>query len=179
MRIITIILEISDRIRDIATRYRYLCYFSLLCIVLHAGGVRFCYSTHNLHTTGAYLYTFCHANIFHLAINLYALWRFRPRPYTFLVSLAVATVIPLFSALDTPTCGASAMIVAAYSRNYVAWHRSWTRILLLNACLLAFHYVIIGTEMMYFNGIAHVMAFSIGYIYWTIHYKIISLWKEN
>lgn len=175
MRTLSYILRLQEQIR----KYDYLLGFMLICCVFYMTGLKFCYHTHNLNVINACFYTFCHANIFHLAANLYALWCFRPRPYTFIIALAIAMITPLFSALDTPTLGASAMIMAAYSRKYVAWHKSWIGIILFNASLLLINYIFIGTETMCFNVIAHIMSFSIGYIYWTIHYKIISIWKEN
>lgn len=141
--------------------------------------MHFCYSSSILTASGACLYTFCHANIFHLILNLWALSAFRPRKLTLLVGLAIATIVPIFSAIATPTCGASAAILAMYARRYVAWRKPWVRIFILNIILLLITFLY--DDMAVFNAMAHLMSFSIGYVFWTIYYKLktINTWNKN
>lgn len=164
-------------IYDIIVRYWYLATFSFICLIVCIADINLSYSIDNLGSADIYLYIFSHANIFHMGINLYALWRFKPRLLTFIVGLIVAMVVPYVSALSIPTCGASAMIVAMMARHYVAWKKTYTRIIIYNAILLAI--MLIPGISVIFNVLAHIMAFCIGFIFWTTYYKIKILWKKE
>lgn len=104
-----------------------------------------------------FLYLFSHANIFHLLLNLIALFRFRPRLKTCLIAYVVSVVavfIP-FAHLPLPTCGLSGFLMACYARRYYSWKLSVKWILLSNL-LLAFIPV--------YNWRVHLICFTLAYL---------------
>jgi len=110
------------------------------------------------------LYHFSHANIFHLAANLIALWQLRPRWSTTFVAFAVATLVSMIPAasLDLPTCGLSAFLFAAYSRRYVAWHNSFVKLLMFQLVL---------SFIPCLNWRVHLLSFLIAYVFWYVFYN--------
>jgi len=102
-------------------------------------------------------YIFTHSNIFHLAANLIALYRFRPRIKTcaiaFLVSFAV-TFIP-FVHLSVPTCGLSGFLMACFARHYHAWKKPIWPLVLANLVFIPVPYV---------NWRIHTICFIISYL---------------
>ncbi len=120
------------------------------------------------------LYIFSHANIFHLTLNLIALFQFRPRFKTCIIgyiSSVLAAFIP-FSHLAVPTCGLSGFLMACYARRYYSYklNPKW---LILSNVVLAF--------VPYVNWRIHLISFFIAYIiYGTIHrYTIYRRSKTN
>lgn len=110
------------------------------------------------------LYLFSHSNIFHLAVNLIALFRFRPRPKTCLIAYAVsvAVVFMPFAHASLPTCGLSGFLMACYARRYYSWKINVKWILLSNL-LLAFIPV--------FNWRVHLLCFALAYlVYGSLSY---------
>ena len=109
------------------------------------------------------LYIFSHANIFHLLLNLIALFQFRPRFKTcFIAYIAsvLAAFIP-FAHLSAPTCGLSGFLMACYARRYYSYKLS-PKWLILSNVVLAF--------VPYVNWRIHLISFFIAYIiYGTIH----------
>ena len=110
------------------------------------------------------LYHFSHANIFHLVLNLWALFQFRPRWKTCLVaymSASVAALLP-FVSLSIPTCGLSGLLMAAYARKYAESKLPiWKPI----AANMAF--VFIPT----FNWKIHLVSFLLSYLVWRLKRK--------
>ena len=120
----------------------------------------------------ALLYSFSHVNIFHLGINLIALIRFRPRLSTATVALIIAICIAVLrvSPDHSPTCGISVLLYAAISRYYVAWQKPILRPLLSTIFLCGINFLMHATI---YNWLAHLLAFSLGYIVWLIYYRYI------
>ena len=111
---------------------------------------------HNPETCQRIFYIFSHANIFHLAVNLTALLRFRPRAKTCIVALAVSyavTFIP-FAHLQVPTCGLSGFLMACFARHYRAWRKPVWPPLLANLALAPVPYV---------NWRIHILCFTVSY----------------
>lgn len=148
---------------------------TILCVVCYGKDYSFVYT--EISTIDSLLYSFCHANIFHLSINLIALWQFRPRWFTVSVAYYITfAIVPFVSVLNVPTCGLSVLLFACYARYYVSWKKSVIRIIIMNSMLLALNMLFSTT---YFNVIAHAVAFFVGYIFWTIYYKAKLIWKEE
>lgn len=111
------------------------------------------------------LYIFTHANVFHLAANLIALLRFRPRWNTCLIAWLVSflvTYIPVIH-LAMPTCGMSGFLMACFARHYVAWHRPIMQPLLANIIFILVPCV---------NWRIHIICFLLSYIIYDIIYTI-------
>lgn len=110
------------------------------------------------------LYLFSHANIFHLIVNLIALFQFRPRVKTCVVGYVVSVAVMFlpFAYTSLPTCGLSGFLMACYARRYCAWKLS-VKWLLLSNLMLAFIPV--------FNWKVHLLCFVIAYlIYGSLSY---------
>jgi len=132
-------------------------------------------------------YHFFHANIYHLLLNLLALWLYRPRTATLITAYLTATlaayidslITPAISTLYTgnsgfppftpnpplpqfPTIGLSALIFAAFARNYVAWHRHTYPILIA---------IIITAPIPNLNWHLHLISFITSHIIWKAIYK--------
>ena len=80
---------------------------------------------------------YSHANVPHLAINLAAIWIYRPYPKTFLTAFICAYIAMLIpSPCNTPSCGLSGLIFACYSRaatrnSNLHWTTIWTNVALM------------------------------------------------
>ena len=110
------------------------------------------------------LYHFDHANVFHLALNLWGLYQFKPRWKTCAVAYAVssfAALIP-FCAVSLPTCGLSGFLMAAYARGYVDRKQPIWKPLAVNMAFVLFPM---------FNWKIHVVSFLIAYILWWLKRK--------
>lgn len=136
---------------------------AITCILFHL------FSIHvhcTVHSTLHYklLHLFSHANIFHLLLNLTALFQFRPRLKTCLIGYLVSVSVMFlpFAYTDLPTCGLSGFLMACYARRYYSWKISVKWILLSNL-LLAFIPV--------FNWRVHLLCFFLSYlIYGSLSY---------
>lgn len=111
-----------------------------------------------------FLYHFFHANIFHLAANLYALWLYRPRLSTIGIAYAVATICAGIDAFlsSAPTCGLSAFLFAAFARYYVAWHKSVLTIIIA---------ILVTAIIPNMNWHIHILSFAVAYIVWFLIYR--------
>lgn len=133
---------------------------ALLCLCFQASGARFAYTA----GSGVWehlFYGFCHANVFHLALNLMALFQFKPRVKTCVigyVASVVASFVP-FASLDVPTLGLSGFVMACYARRYYAFRLKPWRIILANV-VLAF--------VPFYNWRIHLLSFFIAYIIYGI-----------
>ena len=106
-----------------------------------------------------FLYHFDHANIFHLALNLWALYQFKPRWKTCAVAYAVSSVASLvpWVAVDMPTCGLSGLLMAAYARRYAEFQMSVWKPLAVNMVFALFPM---------FNWKIHLVSFLISHLVW-------------
>ena len=113
---------------------------------------------------GSLYFHFFHANIFHLAVNMIALWQFAPRPLTCVIAFVSATLASLlpFAGVSEPTYGLSAFLFAAYARKYVSWHLS-PKWLILSNLFLAF--------IPHMNWRIHILSFVISYAFWHVYYR--------
>lgn len=156
-------------------RYTPTVFLTLLCLGLHCN--HYAFSCSRLSAEDIMLYSFSHANIFHLLINLYALWKFRPRWLTVAVSYFITiAIVPYVCQLTIPTCGLSVLLFACYARYYVSWKKSVVRVIVSNTILLGMNMLFANT---FFNVMAHAVAFFIAYIIWSIYYKTKQLWKKE
>lgn len=108
------------------------------------------------------LYHFSHANVFHLVLNLVALFQFRPRWGTCIIAFvcaSVASMVPFTASTAEGTCGLSGFLFAAYARRYATW-REKPYILLLS--------VFAAGLLPHVNWRIHIVSFSLSYIYYEI-----------
>ena len=135
---------------------------ALACILCYCLPIRIGYNS-DLSYMGCLLYSFFHANIFHLAVNLVALWRFIPRIHTACVAYvcAVVTAALPFTAISEDTYGLSAFLFAAYARRYVAWKQSVGLLIGIQLALALLPHI---------NWKAHLCAFLMSYSYWRVFY---------
>lgn len=110
---------------------------------------------------------FCHANIFHLAVNLMVLWNIRGR-ISYGLSMLVAVVssfLPMF--VFGPTMGLSGFLFAAFG---IMWGRSR---LVWKAYVKAGPLILITMLIPNVNGIFHLYAFSIGILvgFWRFSFR--------
>lgn len=104
------------------------------------------------------LYSFCHANIFHLTINLVVLWGIKnkiPIVKPLIVSVA-ASLLPMY--ISTSTMGLSGFLFAAFG---IMWGKTgrWTE-----AFKRVMPFVLLTMVIPNTNGLLHFYAFSIGFI---------------
>ena len=105
------------------------------------------------------LYHFSHANIYHLALNLWALYSFKPRWATCGVGFIASTLaafIP-FASMSVPTCGLSGFLMAAYARKYAEYKLPLWKPIVANLVFVFFPM---------FNWKIHILSFLIGYAIW-------------
>lgn len=134
---------------------------ALVCVCFHVSGIRFAYADGS-DLWGHLLYGFCHANVFHLSLNLMALFQFKPRVRTCVIGYAasvMASFVP-FASLQVPTLGLSGFIMACYARRYHAFRlRPW-RIILVNILLAL---------VPFYNWRIHLLSFFIAYIIYMVY----------
>lgn len=108
---------------------------------------------------GYLLYHFSHANVYHLILNLWALFAFKPRWMTCAVGFIASTLaafIP-FAAMSVPTCGLSGFLMAAYARKYAEFNKPLWKPIVVNIAFVFFPM---------FNWKIHLLSFFIGYAIW-------------
>lgn len=113
---------------------------------------------------GYVLYHFSHANVFHLALNLWGLFAFRPRWATCavgFVSASIASLLP-FCSVSLPTCGLSGFLMAAYARKYAEYRLPMWKPILVN---MVFFFLPM------FNWKIHIVSFLISYAIWRLMRK--------
>lgn len=110
-------------------------------------------------------YHFFHANIFHLAVNLIALWQFKPRWTTTIVAFVIASLVYLlpFAQLSVPTCGISGFLMSAFARKYQAWSINPTRLIVANLIMAFIPFV---------NWRIHILSFIIAYGFYYVHSRL-------
>ena len=143
------------------------------------------------HPASLFLFQFSHANILHLVINLYALWKFTPRLSTSVVAVMVSTVSALlytlicdvvcvdgniYGALFPPACGLSAFLCACFARRYVAHNLPTSRFVVWNLMLLPLGWCLYLIPFLHLNIISlfawhiHLIAFYLSYFVWQVIY---------
>lgn len=113
---------------------------------------------------GCMVYHLDHANVFHLALNLWGLYQFRPRWGTCAVayvSSSLAALLPWCS-MGVPTCGLSGFLMAAYARSYAERRLPIWKPLVANMVFVLFPM---------FNWKIHMVSFLIAYIVWLLKRK--------
>ena len=121
-------------------------------------------------------YPFSHANWWHLAINLYALWYFRPRPFTCFIAFATSFLASVclsgFGVGDY--VGLSGFLFAAVARWYASWQRPIWFPVLINLLLLLLNIILPSLWKGMGVGFAwqiHLACFFASYGFWSIYYK--------
>lgn len=108
------------------------------------------------------LYHFSYANVFHLALNLVALFRFRPRWSTCATAFmcaSLASAFPFTASAAEGTCGLSGFLFAAYARRYATWKEK-PYLLLLSAFA--------GGLLPHVNWRIHIVSFILSYLFYEI-----------
>lgn len=105
------------------------------------------------------VYHFDHANIFHLALNLWALYQFKPRWKTCVVAYATSSLAALipFVSVSLPTCGLSGLLMAAYARKYAEFRLPLWKPIAVNMVFALFPM---------FNWKIHLVSFLVSYLVW-------------
>lgn len=113
------------------------------------------------------MFHFCHANVFHLAINLMVLWQIQnriPVVEALLVSF-LASYLPMY--VTAPTMGLSGFLFAAFG---IMWGRVGRP---LEASRAALPFIIITMLFPDVNGLLHLYAFILGYVFsYVLHIYI-------
>lgn len=107
------------------------------------------------------VYHFFHANIWHLACNLIALFAFRPRWKTLGVAYLASTLAALVPgvAMSEMTCGMSAILYASFARRYASWKKNPLPLLVSNLVFIFVPCV---------NWMVHLVSFLIAYSVWLL-----------
>lgn len=125
----------------------------------------------------AVCYSLSHVGWVHLAINLYALWLFRPRPFTCVIAgiTAVLASVGLSWIGVGGYVGLSGFLFAAVARYYTSWSRPiWFPVLINLAMLLVNLLPLVGGWEKDFGCFAwhvHLSCFFMSYIFWVCYYK--------
>lgn len=128
---------------------------SLLVFVAHPDNVGFfpgsCFASH-------LTYSFCHANIFHLAVNLVVLWSLRNRIYlcASFFAAVLASFLPAY--VSQPTVGLSGLIFAAIGIMWGKTGRFW------DSCIAVMPFIVLTMLLPGVNGTLHLWAYMIGFI---------------
>ena len=104
------------------------------------------------------VYSFCHANVFHLCINMMVLWSIRnkiPLAEAFGVAV-VASFLPMY--VDGETMGLSGFLFGAFG---IMWGRTgkWK-----DAFVKAMPFIVCTMIVPNVNGLLHLWCFWLGYI---------------
>lgn len=150
--IISKIREIQGRPRNFLIKV-VLSVLCLACFPLHVGFYEGCVWWNPL------IYSFCHANIFHLAINLIVLWNIKNnlRPVQALVIAIIASLLPMY--VTAPTMGLSGFLFSSFGLMWGRtgrWKEAFTKVM---------PFVMITMLVPNVNGLLHLYAFYIGYIF--------------
>lgn len=108
------------------------------------------------------MYIFCHANIWHLAVNILVLFCIRGKIEILppLVIAVIASYLPMYVA--EPTMGISGFIFAVFG---LMWGKlGWWK----KAITVVGPYIIIPMVIPNVNGLLHLYCFLLGYIYASV-----------
>lgn len=108
--------------------------------------------------TSHFTYTFCHANVWHLACNLFVLWSIRNRMATmsaYVIAVA-ASWLPMWA--DKPTVGMSGMLFAMFG---IMWGRTGMKWKCAKAGLPVILVMMLIPNV---NGLLHLYCYVIGYV---------------
>lgn len=118
-------------------------------------------------------YSFCHANVWHLAVNLFVLWSIQGKLYI-IAPLAIAvysSLLPMY--VTAPTMGLSGFLFAWFG---IAWGKAlkpWS------GFIAVLPYLCITMLISNVNGLLHLYAFLIGLILSYIYFKCCYLIKTR
>lgn len=125
----------------------------LVCLMFHIGFYAGCPWWNH------FAYSFCHANIFHLAINLLVLWGIKnqiPVAKSFIIAV-VASFLPMY--VSDSTMGLSGFLFAAFG---ILWGKTgrW-----IDAAKKALPFILCTMIVPNVNGLLHLWCFILGYIF--------------
>lgn len=127
---------------------------TLLCLAFYACHIGFLSGSSWQHHV---LFSFCHANVFHLLVNLWVLWQTQNRIPVIgglLVSIA-ASYLPMYVA--EPTMGLSGFLFASFG---IMWGRIGRPFGAVKAVL---PFMLLTMLLSHVNGLLHLYSFVIGY----------------
>lgn len=128
----------------------------LVCYIWHIGFYEGCPWWNHL------AYVFCHANIFHLAINLMVLWSIKNKINVIeaIVIAFAASFLPMY--VSEPTMGLSGFLFAAFG---CMWGKTgrWK-----DATKKVIPFILITMVMPNVNGLLHFYCFLLGYLFETL-----------
>ena len=157
-------MSISDiaRLRGVSRNCKIKIALTFVCLVsyqFHIGFYEGCPILHRL------AYSFCHANLFHLAINLFVLWGIRGK-LCVVAPLAIAFLASLLPMCVTePTMGLSGFLFAWFG---IAWGRAlkpW------RGFITMLPYILVTMVASNVNGLLHLYTFLIGLFFSYIYYR--------
>lgn len=110
-----------------------------------------------------FIYSFFHANGFHLAINLMVLWQIRGKlyPLTAILIAVASSFLPMY--VDQPTMGLSGFLFAEFG---ILWGQTgrWK-----DAIKKAMPFILFTMLLLNTNGLLHLYTFVIGYSIGFLH----------
>lgn len=128
---------------------------TLFCLLFYAWHIGFSADVSWQHHV---LFNFCHANIFHLIINLMVLWQVQnriPVVEALLVSF-LASYLPMY--VSAPTMGLSGFLFAAFG---IMWGKTGRA---LDAMKAGLPFIFITMLLPNINGLLHLYAYVLGYL---------------
>lgn len=148
---VSTILAVEARCRNLASKV-ILTILCLLGLCWHEGFYNGCPWLNHI------AYSFSHANIFHLAVNLIVLWSIKNKIQTVpaLLIAIIASYLPMY--VSSPTVGLSGFLFAAFG---IMWGKTGR---LLDAVKKVMPFIIITMLIPNMNGLLHLYTFGLGFI---------------
>lgn len=113
-----------------------------------------------------FAYPFCHANIWHLVINLYVLWKLRNHinPLSSYMIAVLVSFLPMY--VTDPTMGLSGFLFASIGQMWAKANDT------KRMCQVVLPFILITMLIPNTNGLLHLYAFVVGYFYKIILFKV-------
>ena len=114
---------------------------------------------------GHFAYSFCHANIWHLIINLCVLWKLKNyiNPASSYMIAVLVSFLPMY--VTEPTMGLSGFLFASIGQMWAKANDA------KGMCKVVLPFILITMLVPNVNGLLHLYAFFVGYFYKLILFK--------